>query len=228
MDNRNGSHGDKLVKTAYEACTDTELTRIVSQYRDNRDKEVMIILLSWLQNGTRHDNYAMHKICALVGDSPYQHVLSSEYGDVPSLHSFSASLTYGNLFEIMAHLRLCYENGGFETMFREFASREKFGHGVLAYLLSDGTKLPLKSYGAFYRYNLMLYLLTYKFAIWRDDYAYKTLLPCNDRIFDRAASLGITPKRLNTSLNSAITLTNIARERFGEDFYKMYELLAYG
>ncbi len=217
----------ELIEIARKGVMDDENTLFISSFRNSSNVqylEFVAIFMAWMQNGFKDECYFarsyLKHILPSIPDSTYLIDTSNK--------CFYGNLTYNNLSSLLEKvnsidIRDCFK----ERMGNYKLYKCKYPHDGLASCFGDNVGFPTKeSGGTFYRYNLLFYWLTYKFRIWDDVDYNKGIIPCNDSIFEKAYMLGVTRKRMRSSLKNAIELTNIAHSWFGDDdFYKMFELL---
>lgn len=226
-----------LLELAYSVEPSDNYTSIISKFPTIREKELVAMFCAWLSNETRGEYEAL---VSLLEDTMHGDPLSAVMAydlDAKDLHtpcaSFYRVFTHEHLHILIVKAReIWFKKGGLYNLFMSYMKAEKnrckYPHEALAKILGGGTCFPTrKTSGTFYRYNLLLYWLCYNLKIW-DIAPYKPLLPCNDALFARAYSLGIINTQMESSLHSAVKLTEKAVCMFGEENYmKMYELLKY-
>lgn len=221
----------ELIEIARKGVMDDENTLFISSFCNLinvRDWEFIMLFMAWMQNGGKYD---FPFACTYINNI-IQSNSSSIANNINPLNNsnmcFYGNLTYNNLNTLISKfntidIRDCYK----ERMGNYKLYRCKFPHEGLASCFGGDVGFPTKeSGGTFFRYNLLFYWLTYKFKIWDDVDYKKGLIPCNDYIFEKAYKMGITKKKMKSSLKNTIELTRIAHSWFGsDDFYKMFELL---
>ncbi len=214
--------------------TNDDNISFLSSFHNYLDVEVAAIIVAWMSNGVRGEQEAARKLIECTMNAEPSKFASSyinefdQYGD----SSFFGIITFSHLHNLIVKIRdVLNSNASIQTLFRMRQSekkknRIKYAHDALASIFSGGTCLPTsKSTCAFYRYNLFLYWMAYKMNIWQSVDITNAIIPCRDDVFARAHKLGVTRHQLKTNLPSAIKLTKTAHSWFGNDFYKMYELL---
>ncbi|MBO7732729.1 MAG: hypothetical protein J6S67_09260 [Methanobrevibacter sp.] len=225
MNNDNGTSGDKILSLlALESLCDT-------------DKEIIVVLSTWLDNWD--DDMCISKKEMLINlfmPSPTMAIL--DYMENPCFEksqkymSFFRTLTFANLHNLILKIRDCLITSGSIlgccAKKRQIKGRKKYkyGHDLLASIFAGETGFQSSLANCtFYRYNKIIYLLTYKYSIWDKKIIGKSIIPCNDHVFQNAFKHGITKKRMKVTLQNAIWLTNVARKKYGEEIYKLYEEL---
>lgn len=199
------------------------------------DEEITAIFNAWLSNGVRGEEHAIKTIIHKIMDGrPLEYVRNYGMGETferYGVESFFGLLSYNNLHNLLSSLHNIYSyNGTLEEAYRKKRKKNmgKYAHDVLSLVLGKDTGFTQpKATCTHYRLNLLLYYLQYHLQLWDYD-AHKTLIPCNDHVFERAYELGVVPNKMKNNIRSAIELTKKAKEVFGEEyFYKMYEFLMY-
>ena len=201
------------------------------------DKEIIVILMSWLDNWNDKDCIAKKTMLLnTIMPSPTLFVLN--YADKHSIfesesnyHPFFRTLTLSNLHNLILKISDCLLTSGsvIRCCMKKKQIRNKrkyrYGHDLLASIFHEGTGFQSSiSNCTFFRYNKIIYLLT-KFNVWDTHVFGKTLLPCNDKILNGVFKKGIVKKKMKATLQNAIELTKIAKKMYGDDFYKLYEEL---
>lgn len=178
---------------------------------------------AWLTNGLRLEREMIKRACDGFG----QYVTGTQSRN----KSFFAYFTDGNLAELTdRYMKYVSSFGSLHSAFIHYAVERphEYAHEILAYMFGGGTGFQtLNSNGAFYRYNLLLYWLVFKLRVWDDVWTETILLPCNDRTFSRAYDFRIFKHHRKTNLQNTVELTKFARGLFGDEFYKLYEILEY-
>lgn len=199
------------------------------------DNEIIAIFTAWMANQWEHENnITLSYINDVLKPTPTDFVLNypiceSEKVDT---NSFFRLIPHDAFMCLISKLKQiittydCVEN--YFNMRMNFSKKARNVHIALAEMLGGRTFLPtLVSNCTFYRYNLMYYLLAYKYGVWDSIYMDKALLPCCDKTFKEAYRLEITKHQLKSNLENTILLTEIARNNFGDDFYLLHEYLNY-
>lgn len=197
------------------------------------DNEIIAIFTAWMTNQWKHET---DKTLSYINDvfypTPTDFVLNYPICDTEKIdtNSFFRLLPHDAFMCLICRLRhLIITYGNIENCFNiwmETHKKAKHVHVALADMFGGRTFLPtIASNCSFYRYNLMYYLLAYKYKAWNSTYIYKALLPCNDKTFDEAYKLGIMKRQMKSNLENTEMLTNIAKNNFGNDFYLLYEYL---
>jgi len=199
------------------------------------DEEITATFNAWLSNGVRGEEHAIKTLIHEIMDGrPLEYVRNYGIGKTfehYGVESFFGLLSYNNLHNLLSSLHNIYSyNGTLEEAYRKKRKKNmcKYAHDVLSLVLGKDTGFTQpKATCTHYRLNLLLYHLQYHLQLWDYD-AHKTLIPCNDHVFERAYELGVVPNKMKNNIRSAIELTKKAKEVFGEEyFYKMYEFLMY-
>lgn len=206
---------------------------LISSFSDSRDAEIAAVLVAWLSNGTPDEECFIKTFMLNTIRAPRDFVVRykesksyANYGNKP----FFGLLTYANLHALFLRLsNLIEEHGDLRTAFiqRSAKMRYKYAHEVFADMFGEDCGLASrKSNGTFYRYNLLAYYLSYRPCVWGKGIIKNALIPCDNRVMERARSNGVTRRRLHSNVLTPIMLTKIAKEKYGEDdFYKLYEAL---
>lgn len=221
------------INKAYEVDTNDAYVSFLSTFTADYDLLVASILTAWLRNDDKDNFFAISKIVKeRLKPTPIAFVLN--FKDTDEFHDESL---YGNVSEknfrnlILLIKKVTTMQNGVKNTYQNYMESPrhkcKYGHDAMALMFGYNTHFPTTDCkGTFYRYNLLLYWFVYKFRIWDDVDKSKLLLPCNDFIFQRAKELGVTKKKMKSTLSNTIKLTREARWYYGEnDFWKMYELL---
>lgn len=222
---------EELVKKAYEVNSDDEKSLFISSFSDKQDAFIVAVICAWVSNGIYPDcecYMAKHIVNEIMQGKPTQYIQNYKY-----LDNIGEKIRQEKNFSIYNILTLKnFDNLCLSLKSPRQAPRRKlkFAHEIFCGIFEKGCGFPtIQSNGTFYRYNLLLYWLTYKFHL--QEYKFKPttkfIIPCNDIILENAYKLGIFRKRMRQSTRSALKLTQIAKEWFGEDYYKMFELLQF-
>lgn len=209
------------------------LSMSTSCFTKIEDIEIICVIASWLSNGIAYEDYVFFKlILRTMKSEPYQFVLNykREYLS-KNASSFFNFLTYRHLNNLIVKLKeIEYEEGGlYRRVVKEsHNSKNKYAHDCLANIFDCDTGFQSNnSFGTFYRFNLLLYWLTHVIGAWdKSKIAVQCLLPCNDNILHKAKKEGLFRRTPRTTLESTIELTNIAIKKYGDDFYKLYDILS--
>lgn len=213
--------------------TDSEKTLFVSAFDSLYDMEVVALIVAWLSNGVANENIVTRNIVEKVMNNQ------------PSLfvRNIDETLRDGIIEDacvcgLMTTSHLCTlleKIKAMKSMQDEYLSHMerakdkcKYSHDALAMMFSGGTGFPTRaSSSTFYRFNLFFYWMAYKFRLWQVP-TQQALLPCNDKILERAYNLGIVKTPVKSNIANTIALTKKARSYFGDnDFYKLYEILEF-
>lgn len=204
---------------------------LISAFAEKDDAEIAAFVCALVSNTyDGADEYAAHVVLyQIMGGKPSEYLREYEpyknFGEVLPLQSFHKSITFGDLSVFLLRIKETKEEyGSMEKWFVQAMSKrpQEYGHTALADLFADVCALP-NSYSdsTFYRFNLLIYYLTYKFGIWERHTSIKVLVPCD--------SLMLSWRRRTAGrLANAEKVTEDAVKAYGEDFYKMFEELNYG
>lgn len=204
---------------------------LISAFADKDDAEIAAFVCALVSNtygGT--DEYAAHVVLyQIMGGKPSEYLREYEpyknFMEVLPLQSFHKSITFGDLSVFLLRIKETKEEyGSMEQWFIQSMSNrpKEYAHTALADLFADVNSLP-NSYCdcTFYRFNLLLYYLTYKFHIWERRHGIKTLIPCDSLMLARR-------RRNRCTLANAEKITHEAMKKYGNDFYRLFEDLYYG
>ena len=206
------------------------MSLFIPLFKDKCDYEIIAIIISWLSNGWTQESYMQNDLLLhVMKPSPTEYVLNYDKDGMESLynHSFLKTLTYGNycnLIERIKHIIIAYgnvEKAYIKNHIKKRKNKCKYAHDTLALMLGGNTGFQTRATNCtFYRYNLLVYLLAYKYHIWSIDTS-DALLPCNDITFGNAYKKGLIKKKMKSNLDNTIILTEMARKKYGNDFYKI-------
>ncbi len=229
---------EKAIQIAHDiVSTDDVFTDVIGSVGDIRGMEAAAVFGSLLSNDTRGEGYSFKTLIEdEMRNNPIEYISSYDglYEQFPSASYFRV-ITRSNIHVMILRSQSIWSVGSsleyaFKAKLNSRRNKYMYAHEVLSSLFGKGTGFPsVRTNGTFYRFNLLMYWLTYKFKIWDfDSLQCSTLLPCSDAIFNRAYQLGIVKSPLKSSLRNAEDLTKKARMWFGEkEYYKMYELLKF-
>lgn len=205
-----------------------------SVFQDIKDLEIVSVFGAWLSNDVFYEDYVFNKfVLTTLKLKPCDFVMkySNEY-EKKGKASFFRFLTYEHLHNLIYKLKeIESHKNGFMGFYKDNISQQKktdkYAHDTLARIFGQNTGFQSqKSNGTFFRFNLLLYWLTYKLKVWDIGISNNALIPCNDKIFAKATDMGFFKHLPRTTLENAIYLTDIARRNYGDDeFYKLYEIL---
>lgn len=201
----------------------------ISSFGDIHDIECVSVFAAWLSNGHRNEFNALKSlICIKMRNRCYDYVMNEQ-----NIADDNASLfrifTNKHFHSLVHKLRLVLNNGSlldtYRTVMEDRKKRCRYAHEAFADMFGGGTLFDTrKTKSTFFRYNLIHYWLYYKLGAWQSFDTKTALLPCNDEVFENAYKFGVTKRKLNANLKSAVELTAKAKEMYGEThFYKMYE-----
>lgn len=223
----------EIIEMANKVVTDDVFTSFVATFEYN-DMIIVSILCAWLQNTYDDTFWVVEKIVhERMQDSPTAYILKYKGIEsvVGSLYKNISERNYDCL--MFAINRITLLQGGIRNTFDNYMQSPmhkcKYAHDAFALMFGSNTCFPnINNKGTFFRYNLILYLLVFKFKMWRDIDNDFLLLPCNDYLFETACKFGITKNVMKSTLTNTIKLTDIAKQWFGKkDFWKMYEFLTF-
>ena len=218
---RNGGTGKDIRKT------------LVSSFQANYDKEVVAVIASWLYNGYVGEEFILESTIDKLKPNPITYVMNPSYEWEYDNGCFCGMMSNANFVNLLKNIRDAnLVNGGMQQSFQSYMYTKrhkcKYVHDALAYMFSGNTGFPTKtSKSTFFRYNYLYYLL-YTLKIWDENSIdlEKALLPCNDKIMQRAYKFGFTKKQLRSDLRGTIELSAIAKKMFGlKNFYILFEFL---
>lgn len=223
----------EIIENACKVETDDEYTSFVETFECN-DMVLVSILCAWLRNTNEDVLWVAEKIVnERMSGAPTAYILKYNGIEsvVGSLHKNISERNYDNLMFVL-HRIILLQGGVRNTLDNYLESPRhkcRYAHDALALMLGYNTCFPnVNNKGTFYRYNLILYWLVYKFKLWEDINCDCLLLPCNDFIFENAKKYGVTKKNMKSTLSNTIKLTDISKKWFGKkDFWKMYEFLTF-
>lgn len=209
--------------------------KFAESFEKNANIEIVAFISSWIDNGTIYDGSILDDLfCDTMQGQPYEFIIDYVPRDgEKDDYCFVGNLTYGNLNNLFSSLHEAYTvYGGLKFVYESYFSAKNkkirkdhsFGHNALADFFGDGIGMPTnENTGTFFRYNQFLYWITYKLNVWKGTDVNRILLPCNDFVLERAYDKGYIRKRMESKLQSAILLTDIAKEKYGDGFMKLYE-----
>lgn len=210
----------------------TETQEYIMSFDDVRDREIVAIVCAWLCYAEKDRLYdAKYIVNGVFDKHPYRFVMSGD--KVSCVRSFGLLSPY-NLSALVECLRRCYaKHNTLETAFRcvlgnTRKNRIRYAHeGLCALLSTPHSGFPSRASNCtFYRYNLFLYWMTHVFKLWNATSGVIQLLPCSDAVFTNARARGIIRKTAKTSLLNATTFTNLAIEKYGDDYFQLYDLVS--
>lgn len=223
---------ENIIEMAYKVDTDDAYTSFISTFADDYNMLIVAIISSWVQNGERDMFYTIQKIVNEKMESNPSLFVLSHKRECGYNESFCENISDNNFVNLINTIKkVTLFQGGVRNAYEQYMSssrhRCKYSHEAMSIIFGYGTHFPsISCKGTFFRYNLLLYWLSYKFGLWSDMDTKRVLLPCNDKIFANAKRFGVTDVKYKSTLSSTIKLTNIARDWFGDaDFWKMYEFL---
>ena len=224
----------ELIRKADEVDSDGFVERILDVYPLTKNAELAAVLFAWISNGFNREYFVMTDcinniirggICDFICGYDAHRTFAPN-----GIETFYGTLTYAQLDALCLSLsRIIKEWGSlceaYQASYKEHKC--KMPHEAFFYAIGGGCGFPKRSANCtFYRYNLLFYWLTYKMHIWEDVDISTALLPCNDKVLQSAYELGVVRNRMKANLSNVITLSDKARDWFGEDdFFKMYQLL---
>lgn len=222
---------EELVKKAYEINSDDEKSLLISSFSDKQDAFIVAVICAWVSNDIYPNSeyyMAKHIVNEIMCGKPKKYIDNYTYLDnVDPRIRENKNLSMFNILTLKNFDNLCLSL----KIKREVQTTKlKFAHEIFFDFFGSGCGFPtIRTNSTFYRYNLLLYWLTYKLHI--QEYTFKPttkiILPCNDRILDNAYKLKVFRKKMRHNTLSALKLTQIAKNWFGEEYYKMFELLQF-
>ena len=206
----------------------SNMSLFIPLFKNQCDYEISSIIISWLSNGWEIENHIQNNLLLnVMKPSPTQYVLNFDFNkeEINPLRSMVKTLTYGNFENLIVRTRdLLVTYGSIKKAYLKHQvkrNKNKYVHETFATMLGGDTGFQTKTPNCtFYRYNLLFYLLAYKHKIWDVDTS-NALLPCNDQTFACALKKGIIKKKMKSTLDNTIILTEIAKKKYGDDFYKL-------
>lgn len=196
------------------------------------DKEIVSVLCAWLCGG-KNANDEFYVIKELVectmGGNPLEYVkcFDKEITKEEDYRCLYGLLSIQDFYGLISTLKRVYHLGTLEQAFiQQF--KDVYAHDTLARLLGGCSGFPTRqSSSVFFRYNLLFCWLTWELKIWRNADESCGLIPMDDFMFQRAKDYGYIDKRNNSnSLKDAIEITRKAKEKYGKNFYILYDELA--
>lgn len=196
------------------------------------DKEIILVVGTLFYNFNSHDEvekYLVRKIVhETLQDNPTDYVSNFQKETVQN-SSLLRLVSNDNWSNLMVKLKKAIESGGtLECEYNNLKLKIKKAcpHDVFAMMLSGNTGFPTtKSKCSFYTYYLLAYLLTYKYRVWKSDTVQNALIPCNSDVIKNAVKRGYIAKKSEPTLANARRLTDVARKKYGDEFYKLFEEL---
>lgn len=191
------------------------------RYKDKRDIEIAAVICSTLAFGNRQQIYkACEKTLALMGDSPYEWVMSQSYRLSFKDKCWYRMLSDFDLENIRYFLKQVYEKFDsledciLDTMNKhsEFTSYVD----VLCAIFYGCNGIPKDTKSPCKRLNLMLRWLVRKnspvdVGIWNSLDQSKLLIPCDVHVLNKARELGFL-KRKSNDMKACVELTQKCRE----------------
>lgn len=192
------------------------------KYKDKRDIEVAAVICSILAFGNRQQIYkACEKTLAIMGDSPYQWIMSKKYPlSFGEDKCWYRMLTNFDLANICYFLKQIYTN--FDSL-EECITHAMKSVGifdtyieVLINIFYGCKGIPKETKSCCKRLCLMLRWLVRQnspvdVGIWKSLDQSKLLIPCDVHVLNKARELGYI-KRKSNDMKTCIELTNKCRE----------------
>lgn len=194
------------------------------KYKEKKDIEIAAVICSVLAFGSRKQIYkACEKTLALMGDSPYEYIMSPKWGEYKDNSTcWYRMLKWCDFYSICHHL--CYTYTCYPDLEDVIAFNVHCGDSPVEAVIDTLGYLngfPKDKKSCCKRVNLMLRWLVRQnspvdVGIWRLISASQLLVPCDVHVLRKARELGFITRK-SDDMKSCMQLTNKCREIVPDD-----------